>query len=105
MALQCARKDAREQAPGSGVFSSYFQGENQGRLEAPLSRISSPCALAHPMLRAAANAPRVSRSRPHNHETVGVSGKLWVPLNLNGVGEGERTLICGVLTRKGLEME
>jgi hypothetical protein len=34
-----------------------------------------------------------------------VSGKLWVPLNLNGVGEDERTLICRVLVRKDLEKE
>jgi len=34
-----------------------------------------------------------------------VSGKLWVPLNSNGVGEGETTLICGVLMRKRLEVK
>jgi hypothetical protein len=48
MALQCARKHARECAPGSGAFPSYFQGANQGRFEAPFSRTLSSCALAQP---------------------------------------------------------
>jgi len=49
--------------------------------------------------------PRVSRSRPHNHETEGVSGKLWGTPEFERGGRGRRTLICRVLMRKGLEME
>lgn len=44
--------------------------------------------------------PRVSRSRPRNDETEGVSGKLGGPLNSNGVGS-EGTLICRVLMKEG----
>ena len=83
-----------------------FPGRNAGRIREgrrdafrALAPSPTPCGLQH------GEHPQVSRSRPRNDETEGVSGKLWVPLNSNGVGEGERTLIYGVVMKEGLQME
>jgi hypothetical protein len=57
MALQMARKDAREHARGSGVFPGRFPGRNLGAFEQMSSALSRPCALAHPILHAAVEAP------------------------------------------------
>ena len=68
LALQLARKYAREHAHGSGAFPGQFVGVKLGGFEQDSSSASSPCALAHPILHAEAEHLRISRSRPHNDE-------------------------------------
>jgi len=57
VALQCARKYAREHARGSGAFRGQFAGGKPGGFEQASSGVPRPCALAHPILHAAAEAP------------------------------------------------
>jgi hypothetical protein len=68
MALQLARKYARECAPGSGVFPGQFGGASAGGFEQQSSAFTRPCALARPLSTQQRKHHRVSRSRPHNHE-------------------------------------
>ena len=57
MALQLARKYAREHACGSGVFPRRFPGRKLGAFEQVSSALLRPCALARPILHAAVEAP------------------------------------------------
>jgi hypothetical protein len=69
MALETARKYAREYAPGSGVFPGHFEGANAGGFEERSSAFADPCALAHPFSYAPPEPPLrfpLTPSQPHD---------------------------------------
>jgi hypothetical protein len=57
MAPKCARKYARDQPRGSGAFRGQFTGGKPGGFEQASSGTLGTCALAHPNLHAAVEAP------------------------------------------------
>jgi hypothetical protein len=57
MALEYAREYARECALGSGAFRGQFAGGKPGGFEQASSGVLRTCALAHPILHAAVEAP------------------------------------------------
>jgi hypothetical protein len=58
MALETARKYAREYAPGSGVFLGQLAGGKASGFERPIPSFMHACALAHPFSYAPPAAPQ-----------------------------------------------
>jgi hypothetical protein len=90
MALETARKYARECAPGSGEFPGQFEGANVGGSEEQSPPFMEPCTLAHPFRTHLREHPIVSRSRPRTHQTAGVSAKLWGTPEFKRGGRGRK---------------